>query len=221
MIRPWMTPSHLQEIVDATNRENPDIILLLGDYVATHPFGQQLNPDEGLAPLKNLSAPCGVYAVNGNHDLHRSKGWPDALVKMKIPVLQNQVMSVSCEGRNFWIAGLEELWWQNTDVAKTMVQVTNADPVIMMMHNPDSFPEIPTRVAISVAGHTHGGQIQLPFIGAVPFVVPSRFGTRYLHGHIVEDGKDYAVTSGLGMTALPLRFLVPPEVMVVTLKREK
>src|SRR4051812_29221834 len=73
MIWPSMTPAHLQRIVDSTNALHPDIVLLLGDYVGTHPFGMQIDPAEGLAPLKNISAACGVYAVLGNHDVIYTK----------------------------------------------------------------------------------------------------------------------------------------------------
>ena len=217
MIRPWMTAHHLEKIVEETNKLHPDLTLLLGDYVGTHRLGFQLKPEEGLAPLKALSASCGVYAILGNHDLHGSKGWPEALTKTGISVLQNQAVPVNCHGNRFWVAGLEELWWQHADITKTLAQVTDSNPIIMMMHNPDSFPNIPQSVALSVAGHTHGGQVKIPFYGPVASVIPSKYGTRYVYGHIIEEGKDLVVSSGLGMTALPIRFLTPPEISVVTL----
>lgn len=221
MISPWMTSHHLETIVEETNKLHPDLVLLLGDYVGTHPFGFQLKPEVGLAPLKSLSASCGVYAVLGNHDLHGSNGWPEALIKTGIPVLQNRAVPVNCRNNKFWIAGLEELWWQHTDIVKTLAQITDSNPVIMMMHNPDSFPNIPQSVALSVAGHTHGGQVKMPFYGSVAAVIPSKYGTRYVYGHVVEEGKHLVVSSGLGMTALPIRFLTPPEISIVTLTNSK
>lgn len=220
-IWPWMTPNHIERIVKRTNELKPDLILLLGDYVATHPFGLQVNPEKGVEPYKKLSAPCGTFAVLGNHDLelHSPKGWPEALTKTGIPILQNQAMSIDCEYKKFWIAGLEDLWYQNADIKKTMKQVTDKQPVIMMMHNPDSFPEVPTSVALSVAGHMHGGQIKFPIIGAVNQVLPSKFSKRFSYGHINEEGKDIVVSSGLGMTGLPLRFRTLPEITLITLRR--
>lgn len=217
LIRPWMTPEHLQNIVEKTNKLQPDIVVLLGDFVATHPFGVQVDPFEGLAPLKNLTAACGVYAVLGNHDLHPPSDWPVALEKTDIPVLQNQAASVLCHGRSFWVAGLKDLWWQKSDIAVTMNQITDSNPVIMLMHNPDLFVDIPSRVVLSLAGHTHGGQIRFPIIGAVSFVIPSRYGKRYVYGHIQEEDKDMIVSSGLGSTGLPLRFMAPPEISFITL----
>lgn len=216
-IWPWMSPAHISDIVQRVNALHPDLVLLLGDYVGTHPFGIPVDPVAGVAPYKQLAAPCGVFAVIGNHDMHPAGQWPAALAATGIPVLQNQAQKITCAGRKFWVAGLEELWWQHTDIAKTLTQVTDANPVIVAMHNPDSFPNLPPSVALAVAGHTHGGQIHLPFYGAVERVVPSRYGLRYVYGHVAEDGKDLVVTSGLGMTGIPLRFLNPPEISVVTL----
>lgn len=218
VIRPWMTPSHLAKIVEQTNQLKPDIIVLLGDYVGTHPFGLQVDPDAGLAPLKALSAPCGVFAVLGNHDLHGAKGWPQALVKTGIPVLQNQAAALTCHDQRLWMAGLEDLFRQKSDIQKALAQVTDQNPVIMLMHEPDSFAQMPQSVVLSLAGHTHGGQVQLPFWGPVAGVIPSQYGNRYVYGHIVEEGKDMVVSSGLGMTGLPLRFLTVPEIALVTLR---
>lgn len=217
-IWPWMSSAHIETIVKKANALKPDIILLLGDYVGTHPFGIQLTPEQGVAPYKKLTAKCGVFAVIGNHDLHGVSGWPEALIKTGIPVLQNQAISVNCHHETLWIAGLEELWYQNTDIQNTIKQASDSQPVIMMMHNPDSFVDIPKSITLSVAGHMHRGQVRFPVIGAVTQVLPSRFGKRFLYGHIKEDGKDLVVSGGLGMTGLPLRLLNPPEITLITLK---
>ncbi len=221
MIWPWMTPSHLQDIVQATNALQPDVVLLLGDYVGTHPFGRQLDADAALAPLKTLRAACGVFAVLGNHDWHPAGDWPAALARIGFPVLQNQALRADCQGNPFWVAGLEELWWRHADINRTLMAVTDAAPVILMMHHPDSFPDVPERVALSVAGHTHGGQVQLPFYGPVSAVIPSRYGLRYVYGLVAENGKQLVVTSGLGMTGVPFRLLAVPEIMLVTLRQPR
>lgn len=217
-ISPWMTEAHIKQIVQKTNNLNPDIVLLLGDYVATHPFGIQLKPDDGVSPYKNLKSACGVFAILGNHDLHGSEGWPEALEKTGIPILRNDAQKIKCGDGSFWIAGLDEWWYGHPDISQTIKKVLDKDPVILMTHNPDAFLEIPNSVALTVAGHTHGGQIHLPFWGIVPFVVPSEYGARFARGHIEEDGKDLVVSSGLGMTGIPLRLLMPPEITVVNLK---
>ena len=88
----------------------------------------------------------------------------------------------------------------------------------MMMHNPDAFPDIPSRVSLTFAGHTHGGQVKLPFFGRP--IVPSRFGQRYAYGLIEEEGRKLLVTGGIGTSILPVRLGVPPEVVLVTLTSE-
>jgi uncharacterized protein len=217
-IYPWMSQNHLEKIVQETNNLNPDIVLLLGDYVATHPFGKQLTPEEGVGPYQKIKSTCGVFAILGNHDLHGSEGWPEALEKTGIPILRNEVKKIKCANQSFWIAGLDEWWYGHPDINQVLEKITNTAPVILMTHNPDAFAELPDKFVLTVAGHTHGGQIRLPFYGAIPFVVPSDYGVKYVYGHVTEQGKDLIVSGGLGMTGLPLRFLMPPEITVVNLK---
>jgi predicted MPP superfamily phosphohydrolase len=85
-----------------------------------------------------------------------------------------------------------------------------------LTHNPDIFPSVPAQVNLTLAGHTHGGQVSLPFFG--PIIVPSKYGVRYARGHIVEDGKHLFVSPGIGTSILPVRFLTPPEISVLLLK---
>ncbi len=100
------------------------------------------------------------------------------------------------------------------DLAGTLRQVTDDAPVILMAHEPDIFPDVPARVALTLSGHTHGGQVR--FAGFAP-IVPSKFGRRYAYGHIVEGGRNLVVSGGLGLSGLPLRFGSPPEIVVVEL----
>jgi predicted MPP superfamily phosphohydrolase len=85
--------------------------------------------------------------------------------------------------------------------------------VLIATHNPDLFPSVPERVALTLAGHTHGGQVYIPFIGRL--IVPSRYGERFAIGHVVEGGRHLFVTPGVGTSIVPVRFLVPPEVSVL------
>lgn len=217
-IWPWMTPNHIQRIIEKTNEQEPDLILMLGDYVSTHPFGIQPIASESLSLYQNFKSKCGTYSVLGNHDLHGSIGWPEALRKANLQLLENDAVKIKCNNQALWIAGVEDLWWQNTDIKETLKKVTDSNPVIMMMHNPDSFINVPKKVALSVTGHTHAGQIRFPVIGSVSAVIPSKFGKRFEYGHIQEDGKDMVVSGGLGTTGIPLRFLNPPEIVIVTLQ---
>jgi predicted MPP superfamily phosphohydrolase len=86
---------------------------------------------------------------------------------------------------------------------------------VAFTHNPDVFPQVPGRVAITFAGHTHGGQARFPFFGAP--IVPSSYGQRYASGHVVEEGRHLFVTTGLGTSIFPVRFRVPPEIAMLRL----
>lgn len=98
------------------------------------------------------------------------------------------------------------------DLAGTLAAVTDDAPVILMVHEPDIFPQVPARVSLTLAGHTHGGQVT--FAGYAP-VVPSRYGRRYLYGHIVEEERNLIVSAGLGCSTLPIRFGAPPEIVLI------
>ena len=100
------------------------------------------------------------------------------------------------------------------DLAGTLAQVKDDAPVILMAHEPDIFPKVPDRVALTVSGHTHGGQIT--FAGYAP-VVPSRYGRRYVYGHVVEENRSIIVSGGLGCSGMPIRFGRPPEIVLIEL----
>jgi predicted MPP superfamily phosphohydrolase len=94
--------------------------------------------------------------------------------------------------------------------------VPSGELIIALTHNPDIFPEIPPNVELTLAGHTHGGQVDFPLIGRI--VVPSDYGQRYAAGHVEERGKHLFVTTGIGTSIFPVRFRVPPEIAVLTLR---
>jgi predicted MPP superfamily phosphohydrolase len=93
--------------------------------------------------------------------------------------------------------------------------VPQGEPIIALAHNPDIFPKLPQHVPLLMAGHTHGGQVRLPFIGSV--VKSTRMGDRYSRGHIFENNRHLFVTSGIGTSILPVRFGVTPEIVLLTL----
>lgn len=239
---PWMTASRVRSIVAAVNAEQPDIVVLLGDFVASHRFVAQAE-DKGAwaAALVELEAPLGVHAVLGNHDwwesrvVQRRRAGPtpvgEALEAVGIPVYENAAVRIVKDGKAFWLAGLGDQWsfylgrdpekhWRTfgyegvDDLDATLAQVTDQAPVIMMAHEPDVFERMPARVSLTLSGHTHGGQVQ--FMGLAP-VVPSRFGRRYVYGRVEEGGRDLIVSGGLGCSGLPIRFGRPPEVPIIEL----
>jgi uncharacterized protein len=209
--------SRLARVVGTVNAQRPDVVVLLGDYVIQGVLGGRfVAPEEIAVELSRLSAPKGVYAVLGNHDW-----WLDgervrrALDGAGVRVLENDAAAVEHGGRRLWIAGLADLWTRKIDLAATLSAIPPGEPVVLAMHHPDLFPELPASVTLTLAGHTHGGQVRLPFFG--PPVVPSRYGQRYAAGLVVEGGRTMFVTSGVGTSILPVRAGVPPEIVILTL----
>jgi predicted MPP superfamily phosphohydrolase len=241
---PWMGEARIRQIVARTNALSPDVTLLLGDYLAGHRlsrFSTKVPKPVMAQALAGLKAPLGVYAVLGNHDwwndievqLRRSGPVPigQALEAVGIPVLHNRAVRLIKDGRPFWIAGLGDQWayWPRgnarppyglhryegvDDLPGTLRQVTDEAPAILLAHEPDIFPKVPDRIALTISGHTHGGQVTIA--GYAP-VVPSAFGRRYRYGHIVEARRHMVVSGGLGCSGAPIRFGVPPEIVVIEL----
>jgi predicted MPP superfamily phosphohydrolase len=211
---PHATLQAIRRAVDALNAERPDLVLLLGDYIDSHPvWGGRIAPEGIARELARLTAPRGVTAVLGNHDWKQTgdRMWR-ALVAEGIEVLENQ----ATDKRGFHVAGLADLRLRRPDLPTALAHVPQASPVLLLAHDPDVFPYVPRRIALTVSGHTHGGQVAIPFVRRP--AIPSRHGERYARGHVTEDGRHLYVTSGLGTSGLPFRALAPPEVVVLELR---
>jgi len=210
----------LRTIVERTNALQPEMIVILGDYISgdgrRHPL--KMTPDVFASILKDLYAPLGVYSVLGNHDWWYNGGHVRAALERNgIKVLDDDVFKVEARGTSFWLLGLADLWTRPQRIAETVSHVPENATAIALTHNPDIFPNVPSRVQLLIAGHTHGAQVHLPVIGYV--VQPSnRYGERYAHGHIYENGHHLFVTTGIGTSILPVRFGVPPEIVLLTVK---
>jgi predicted MPP superfamily phosphohydrolase len=207
----------LDEVVARTNAQSPDLVVILGDLVIHDVLlGRFVPPEATAAHLAGLRAPGGVVAVLGNHDW-----WLDGprvrrdLVRSCIRVLDTEATPIEEGARRFWVAGLADLWTRPVSIPRALAGVPPDEPVILLTHNPDVFPDVPPRVALTLAGHTHGGQVALPIVGRP--IVPSRYGQRYAYGVIVEGGRTLFVSPGIGTSLLPVRFRVPPEISLVTL----
>ena len=212
---PYIGPSKLDQIVRLANTSDPDLILLLGDYVIRNVVGGHfVSPEEIAARLAPLTAPLGVWAVLGNYDWSfDARRTQKALEDAGIPVLEDRAVPLERRSVGFWLAGVSDHWEGRHDVAMALSAVPADAAVLLFTHNPDIFPEIPARVGLTIAGHTHGGQVNLPFIG--PPIVPSRFGQRYAAGLIEEDGHQLFVSTGIGTSIIPVRWRVPPEISLL------
>jgi predicted MPP superfamily phosphohydrolase len=223
---PNMGLARVRQVADAAQALNSDLIVILGDYFATHRFVTERVPHAAwAAEFGRLKARLGVYSILGNHDWwYDVAGVRKALAHVRIPVLENDAVLLDDGSRRFWLAGLGDqlAHWLGPnnfqgvdDLPGTLARITTDDPVILLVHEPDIFTEIPPRVALTLAGHTHGGQIVLPFMP--PLWTPSQYGARFAYGHIVEQGRHMIVSAGLGCSKVPLRLGVPPEIARVTL----
>lgn len=209
-------PEKLRTIVEETNKQNPDLILLLGDYVSAGKQTCLVKPATFVSQLGRLKAKLGVYAVLGNHDWwYNGIDVRNSLESANIKVLEDSTIMLQYNQTPFWLVGLKDLWTRKPNIESTLAPINCSSPVIVMSHNPDVFPAIPQRIALTIAGHTHGGQVSLPLIG--PMIVPSDYGARYARGLIIENEKHLFVSAGIGTSVLPIRFGVPPEISILIL----
>jgi len=208
----------LRTIVERTNQLQPELIVILGDFMSSSGrVTRRVEPERFGPILKDLHAPLGVYSVLGNHDWwYSGVQVRRGLEKNGIQVLENEVIHFDARGTQLWLVGLADLWTRRQAIADTIAMVPEGAPVIALTHNPDIFPDLPQRVPLLLAGHTHGGQVRFPLIGSV--VQSSDFGERYMKGHIFENNHHLFVTTGIGTSIVPVRFGVPPEIVLLTIK---
>jgi len=213
----WGLPE-LYELVSRTNAEQPDLILLAGDYLINGVwFGSHVEAEPIAQGLGQLRAPLGVFAALGNHDW-----WNDgpkvraALEAHGVTVLDDDVRRLHFKGKNFCLLGVRDETERLRSGRQELELALPGMPLIVLMHEPDLFPFLDERATLTLAGHTHGGQVDLPLLGRR--IVPSRFGSRYAAGHIVEEGRHLFVTTGVGTSIWPVRFRVPPEIALLTLR---
>jgi uncharacterized protein len=233
-IEPHMPLSRWKAIIAAANSLSPDLHLLLGDFIASHRFSTGAVSFEDIATeAQSLKSTLGTYTIMGNHDW-----WEDPVVSktgVGIPhaqkvfaaaglnVMDNQATRLLKDDIPFWLSGTNSTlairkgmrrFEGRHDLAATLQQVTDNAPVLHMAHEPDLFSKMPERVSLTVSGHTHGGQVRL--FGYSP-VVPSNYGNRFAYGHVIEEGRHLVVSGGLGCSIAPIRFGMPPEIVLLEL----
>ncbi|MET0182032.1 MAG: metallophosphoesterase [Caulobacterales bacterium] len=219
---PHMDTARLERIVRRINAMKPDLVVLLGDYVEGHEAKAERSDEaqaefeSGLGVFAALDAKLGVIAVIGNHDV-----WYDratitrALQDAGVAVLWNRNVVISRGAQEFIVAGLEDARTSEPDYAEAFDGAPDGLDRIVIMHAPDPFAETPLHIALTLAAHTHCGQVYVPFLGRP--MIPSNYGQRYACGLIVEKGLPLYVTAGLGTSILPVRFMTTPEITRITL----
>jgi predicted MPP superfamily phosphohydrolase len=206
-----MTPGRLAAIVDRVLEARADVHLLLGDYLDSTGLGDGRARVLGVA--EELARLPGAVAVLGNHDWRGAgpaMGW--ALRAAGVRLLEND----ACELRpGLWAAGIADTRHRVPDSQAALRRVPEDAAVLFLTHDPDFFPDTPARAELTVAGHLHGGQVNVPILRLA--AMPTAYGDRYLAGHVVEEGRHLYVSAGLGTAGLPLRLFRRPEVPVLRL----
>lgn len=220
-VRDWHDNEGLLTLlVDEINRRKPDLIFLLGDFVARHDC-EAISPEDLCEQyLARLESKYGTFAVLGNHDLHFGKiRLTRALNSANITVLSDQVQCVELPGGKLQIGGAAEIWTENSSVDLLSHRLKPEFPSIVLSHAPDIFYQLPDFVALTLAGHTHAGQIRLP--GVQGWLIPHYDDEKFDYGEFHHGHKTLMVTAGIGTSRFPLRLNCPGEILDLTLYQQK
>lgn len=221
---PFMTTKHLERVVELTNAQRADLVILTGDFVtsATNGRGNKGRAEQAWPcadVLRRLESPLGCFAVLGNHD-YATNG--DVVTEAlsagsRIQVLRNRSIALERGGARLWLAGVDDVSANlaNPDVA--LRGVPKQECTVVAVHEPDFADEIQKfPVDFQISGHSHGGQIRFPGVGAL-YLPP--LARKYPQGHYWLGQLQLYTNRGIGVIEVPMRFLCPPEITVFTLKK--
>lgn len=212
----------LKLVLHEVNTLKPDLVVLTGDFVSYWPVKKQKVIPwayECAQILTRIECPQ-RYAILGNHDCIVDQGVvTDALTTHGIPVLDNRAVPLERDGKRIWLSGVADILEGNPkpDLDKAIPETARTDdePVILLAHEPDFAPEVAKRnVDLVLSGHTHGGQVRIPFL---PPVMLPPMGREFIAGHFQVGPTQLYVNRGIGSVGLPFRFNCPPEITVITL----
>lgn len=226
-IGPYKGKNFVERVTNKINTRKPDIVFITGDFV----FDSE-GREKFLEPLKNLAPPLGIFAVLGNHDYadskyfiheegeHRALAVKNMLESLGIKVFLNQGQKIDTEKGGFFLLGVDEIWTGRASVEKALNSIESSlapEPNILLAHNPDIILEAKKyNIDLVLAGHTHGGQFWLPFVGPMT-IIPTKLGNTYDRGLFQFGNTQLFITSGLGETGPGprSRLFVPPEIVLL------
>lgn len=191
----------LNRIINKINQQEPDLVLSCGDYIDGFNNENKVYTEEIKKALSGIQSKYGVYTVLGNHDTN--------IGDLGIKILNNSNYYI--KEKNLYICGVEDYVTGCPNIDKAFEDTKQ--PRILLMHSPDLYPNVVENVNLVLAGHNHGGQVNIPFIG--PLFVPSKSGKKYLYGYFNDGFKKMFVTKGLGTSILPIRFNCIPEIVII------
>jgi len=216
----YTEPFLLREAVQAINQLKPDMVLLTGDYVSYEVLSRK-NTLEAAWTCAEMLSTIGCpqkYAILGNHDLMvGGNDVTEAIAKNHIPVLRNACLPIERGGARIWLAGLDDpvMGRPNPEIAiPASIRNLAREPVLLMCHAPDFIDTLAAHpvsrsIALMLSGHTHGGQVRLPLLGAL-HLPPG--GRKYVEGWFPVGGMQLYVNRGIGSVGVPFRFDCRPEI---------
>ncbi len=222
---PYFSAIPIRKAVAIVNRLQVDLVLLTGDFVSiptlsSHVMRAAAAIDPCVGLLRELRSRLGSLAILGNHDVATD---PErvitALQAEKIPVLRNRSLALEQGGARLWIAGIDDATEGDPDLGRTLQGIPPNEPVVLMAHEPDFVEQIGKyAVDLQLSGHSHGGQVRLPLLGAPVLPTMARLYPWGLH-HV---GQTTLYTNvGIGTVIMPVRFNCPPEITLITLRAGK
>lgn len=215
---PHIRPPELRRIAQVVRRARCDLVLFLGDFVDHEvALGEDVPPEAVGDALTPIDAPLGVFGLLGNHDwIYGGERVERAMRDAGIAMLENESVRLESGNRSFRLAVIGDAASRRADVARALAEVPPGEPVIVATHSPDVFPALPQGVQLTLAGHTHAGQVNIPALRSG--WTPSRFGARFARRVVREGLKTLYVHPGIGTSKIPVRLGAPPEISVLTLR---
>jgi predicted MPP superfamily phosphohydrolase len=213
-------PAPIEQAISLTNALRPDLVVLTGDFLTVRVLGNGLRPAEDSRTcahiLGRLHTRLGIFAVLGNHDCTHPGAVIQALENQGIAVLHNRTRAVEQGGGRLWIAGVEDVLTGHPDLDGALRGVSEDEPTILLAHEPD-FADVAagSSITLQLSGHTHGGQVRFPLMGA-PYVPP--LGRKYPRGLRRVGPLVLYTNRGIGTSLLPIRFNCPPEITLFMLR---
>lgn len=219
---PYFSVHPIRSSVEMVSRLRPDLVALTGDFVSASWLGAGVRGAADAEPcaelLAKLRAPHGVWAVLGNHDASAGADRvTDALNAVTIPTLSNQSVAIERDGARFWLGGVDDVLHGSPDLEGTLQGIPSEEAVVLMVHEPDYADYVAGYpVDLQLSGHTHGGQVRIPFLP--PLYLPP-LAEKYISGLFEIRDLTLYTTPGIGTVDLPVRWNCPPEVTLITLTR--
>lgn len=219
---PQADPARVAAVVAAMNHLHPDIVVLLGDYVGEGVRRVDRSPRiyaaarNGIAAFSQIDAPLGVVAVLGNRDRTFDRAAiVRALEDAGVRVAHGRALTVARPSGDFTVIGLANEKDAVADLTEAFAGAPSGDRLVIS-HSPEPFTSLPDDVPLMLAGHTHCGQVSVPFIGRP--ITHLRENSAYACHRVDARGRTLYTTAGIGTSGLPVRFLNPPEIVLITIR---